>query len=285
LISFMGILKSRFSRTFACLLWIVLLTGFLRDFAFHRKLILGSKTPPLITYIPEEIDLKLKEISRFPLNPGRLCTVSRLPYQIVNLLYPNLETASGLDGNFSLDYGIHLNEIQNLPVKSYQLGTNFVDLNPRVLDDLAVRWILIDRTKLSVVKLLPHEWQLAAEGGDFLLVEYLGWKGNVSLEGEPGASADILGQTPDNVAIKVSGSGEKTITLKNVNSPFWRSYFQGKPVVWVKRGPWMNVRVNGEGILEFRFCNYWLWIGIFLSFLGVMVIVILLWHPWRYKIL
>lgn len=147
------------------------------DFNVHRKLILGSRTPPLPDLIPEAIDQKLKDISRLPCDPGRLCIVSPHPSQIINLIYPNLETASGLDGNLSRNYGIHLNKIQGLPLNSYQLGTQFADLSIAVLDDLAIRWILIDRSLLPVTKLKPGEWQMAAEGGDFLLVEYLGWKG------------------------------------------------------------------------------------------------------------
>ncbi|MBN1901694.1 hypothetical protein JW926_10265 [Candidatus Sumerlaeota bacterium] len=284
LLSLPGIFKPVFERPFTYLVCAVLLSGFLSDFLFIRHLILGSKSPSHHTVFPERIDKKLREISALTPDPGRFCIVSHQPFQILNLLYPRLEAASGLDGNFSLDYGYHLNIIQGLPPNAYQLGTHFAYLNSTILDDLAIRWILVERSLLKVMRLSPDMLKTAADADDFLLMEYLGWKGKVMVDGTGSMEGIyILQHAPDYVSMKVSGSGSKSITLKNVHSPYWRAYFQGKSVPWVKKGPWMNVNVVGEGVLEFRFCNNRLWVGICLSCLGAVLIVILLAFPRRNK--
>ena len=242
---------------------------FVRDVNIHQKIIMSKMSPPIQELIPRKVDDCLHRISALPPPHGKICNMST-HFANATLLYPNLEDVAGVDVNVSAKYGLFLNKVQKMHPDILQITSFFGFMQEPILKSLSIRWILIEKNDLWKILFPPVKIKTIAEENNLLLLEYLDWTPEVICENSQ-SNIEILTLRPGFLEARIKGAGEKGILFKSVASPYWKAQFNNIPVKWVEETPWMRVKVNGEGILKFRFINIWLRIGAWLCAFGIIL--------------
>jgi hypothetical protein len=251
------------------LLLILILSTLLRDMKIHSNIIMSEMSPPTQELFPKEIDNYLHQLSTLPQPHGKICNMTTI-FRNITLFYPGLEDVAGVDVNMSSRYGLFLNRIQNLRPYILQITSFFGYMGESLLKSLSIRWILLEKKEAWKILLPSEKVRILAEVNDMSLLEYLDWTPEVVCENSQ-SNLEILTLRPGLLQARIKGAGEKGILFKSVSSPNWKSRFNNTPVKWEEETPWMRVKVNGEGILKFRFINTWLRIGAWLSALGLIL--------------
>lgn len=251
------------------LVLLLILFALVRDINIHRKIIMSKMSPPIQELIPRNIDDRLRRLSALPPPHGKICNMS-ISIRNVTLLYPNLEDVAGVDVNVSAKYGLFLNKVQKMQPDILQITSFFGFMKEPILKSLSIRWLLIEKNELWKILIPPEKIKALAEGNNLLLLEYLDWTPEVICENSQ-SNLEILTLRPGLLEARIKGAGEKGILFKSVSSLNWKSQFNNTPVKWEEETPWMRVKVNGEGILKFRFINTYLRIGAWLSALGLIL--------------
>lgn len=254
-----------------------------RDVNTHRETILTKMSPPIQDVIPPKIKEHLKSAAELPPPHGKICIISD-NFQNITLIYPKLEDVSGVDGNLSARYGKYLNKVQKMKPDVVQMNALILLLEEDILKEMSVRWVLLDKEQRWKNLLPEDKFVVLAEENNLILIEYKDWTKEITCFPDS-AAWEVLEMYPGYLKMKVGKAGgggnskadadEKEILFKSVASPYWKARFNDAVIDWTEDTPWMRVKIKGEGILEFKFNNIWLRIGIMLSLLSIVIIVII----------